>query len=43
MGLLYHTSCVVADLPRAAAFYDGLLATIGGQRVFDHSPLAIGY
>ena len=43
MSLLYHTSCVVADLERAAAFYDGLLATIGGKRVFDQSPLAVGY
>ena len=43
MGLLYHTSCVVKDLERAAAFYDELLATIGAKRIVDQPPLAVGY
>lgn len=43
MGLLYHTSCVVSDLERAAAFYDQLLATIGGIRTVDLHPRAVGY
>ncbi len=43
MGLLYHTSLCVTDVARAASFYDKVLATIGGVRIWDIPPLAIGY
>lgn len=43
MGLLFHTSCVVNDIARAAAFYDELLRTIGASRIVDQMPLAVGY
>ena len=40
--MLHHLSLAVADLPRAAAFYDAVLATLGYDRVWEY-PEAIGY
>jgi catechol 2,3-dioxygenase-like lactoylglutathione lyase family enzyme len=41
-GLLEHVSVGVADIERAAAFYDRVLATIGAKRLFD-SPQTMAY
>lgn len=41
--MLYHTSLVVADAPRAAAFYDAVLAPLGMRRIWDLMPRAVGY
>ena len=41
--MLYHCSLCVSDVPRAAAFYDSILAPLGMRRVWDLAPLAIGY
>ncbi|WP_255988228.1 VOC family protein [Chitinolyticbacter albus] len=40
--MLHHLSFGVADLARAAAFYDAALAALGYRRVFE-SETAIGY
>jgi len=40
--MLHHLSFVVADLPRAAAFYDAALAPLGYVRVWS-DVRAIGY
>ena len=40
--MLDHLSIQCADLPASAAFYDKVLATIGGQRILDFGQ-AIGY
>ena len=40
--MLDHLSIQSADLPASAAFYDKVLATIGGQRILDFGQ-AIGY
>ena len=40
--MLDHLSIQVADLPRAAAFYDAVLDTIGGKRILEF-PGVIGY
>ena len=42
VGMLDHLSIQVADLPRAAAFYDAVLDTIGGKRILEF-PGVIGY
>jgi len=41
--MLHHVSVGVADVERAAKFYDAVLATLGFKRVADYSPHAIGY
>ncbi|MBO9498239.1 MAG: VOC family protein [Novosphingobium sp.] len=43
MPLLYHNSLVTADVPRAAAFYDRVLATLGAERLVDELPLLVAY
>jgi catechol 2,3-dioxygenase-like lactoylglutathione lyase family enzyme len=40
--MLDHVSIQCADLPASAAFYDAVLAPLGGQRVMDFGD-AIGY
>jgi catechol 2,3-dioxygenase-like lactoylglutathione lyase family enzyme len=40
--LLDHLSLQVADVARSAAFYDAVLATLGGKRAFDFGDV-IGY
>jgi catechol 2,3-dioxygenase-like lactoylglutathione lyase family enzyme len=40
--MLHHISFGVADLSRAAAFYDATLAALGYRRVFENTS-AIGY
>jgi len=41
--MLHHVSIGVADLTRAAQFYDRVLQTIGFRRVFEVLPYGIGY
>ena len=41
-GMLDHVSIQCADLAASAAFYDAVLAPLGGQRVLDFGE-AIGY
>ena len=43
MALLYHTSLITADVGRAAAFYDKVLAPLGAERLADKLPLIVGY
>jgi catechol 2,3-dioxygenase-like lactoylglutathione lyase family enzyme len=38
-----HLSLQCADLPASAAFYDAVLAPLGGVRVMDFGESAIGY
>jgi catechol 2,3-dioxygenase-like lactoylglutathione lyase family enzyme len=40
--VLDHLSIQCADVPTSAAFYDAVLATIGGQRILDFGEV-IGY
>ena len=40
--MLDHLSIQCADVPTSAAFYDAVLATIGGQRILDFGEV-IGY
>jgi catechol 2,3-dioxygenase-like lactoylglutathione lyase family enzyme len=40
--LLNHLSIGVADLARGIAFYDAVMATLGGSRVFT-GPVSVGY
>ena len=40
--MLDHVSIQCADVARSAAFYDAVLATIGGQRILDFGEV-IGY
>jgi catechol 2,3-dioxygenase-like lactoylglutathione lyase family enzyme len=40
--MLGHLSFGVADLPRAAAFYDAIMAALGWRRVWS-SPTGVGY
>ena len=42
MGVLDHVSIQCADVAASAAFYDAVLATIGGERVMDFGTF-IGY
>jgi len=41
--MLHHVSIGVADLARAAQFYDRVLQEIGYRRVFEVLPYGIGY
>jgi len=41
--MINHVSIQCADLAASTAFYDAVLATIGGTRQMDFSPNAIGY
>ena len=41
--MLHHVSVGVADVERAAAFYDPVLATLGYKRVMEILPYAIAY
>jgi len=41
--LLSHISLQCADLDAAAQFYDTVLAPLGGTRIMDMAPHAIGY
>jgi catechol 2,3-dioxygenase-like lactoylglutathione lyase family enzyme len=40
--MLDHLSIQVADVPTSAAFYDAVLAPLGGRRIFDTGEV-IGY
>jgi len=40
--MLDHLSIQCADVPASAAFYDAVLATVGGSRLMDFGPV-IGY
>jgi catechol 2,3-dioxygenase-like lactoylglutathione lyase family enzyme len=40
--MLDHLAIQCADVPASAAFYDAVLATLGGKRVMDFGPV-IGY
>ena len=40
--MIDHLSIQVADFARAAAFYDAVLAPLGGRRILEY-PAAIGY
>ncbi len=42
-SLMSHVSIGVADLPRAAAFYDAALAPLGARRILDEAGWAIAY
>jgi catechol 2,3-dioxygenase-like lactoylglutathione lyase family enzyme len=42
-SLMSHVSVGVADLARAAAFYDAALAPLGGRRILDEGSHGIGY
>ena len=41
--MLDHLEIQCADVAASAAFYDAVLAPLGGQRIMDFSPQAIGY
>ncbi len=41
--MLDHLSIQCADVAASAAFYDAVLAPVGGKRVMDFAPHAIGY
>ncbi|MDH3293307.1 MAG: VOC family protein, partial [Acidimicrobiia bacterium] len=41
--MLDHVSIQCRDVTESAAFYDAVLATIGGQRIFDVGGGVIGY
>jgi catechol 2,3-dioxygenase-like lactoylglutathione lyase family enzyme len=41
--MLHHVSVGVADVPRAAKFYDAVLGTLGYKRVMEFMPYAIAY
>ncbi len=40
---LHHVSLGSNDVPRALAFYDAALGTLGLKRVMDFAPFAVGY
>jgi catechol 2,3-dioxygenase-like lactoylglutathione lyase family enzyme len=40
--MIDHVSIQCVDLPRATAFYDAVLAVIGGRRIIEHDG-AVGY
>jgi catechol 2,3-dioxygenase-like lactoylglutathione lyase family enzyme len=42
-GMLDHLSIQCADLGRSAAFYDAVLAPLGGKRLMEPLPTVIGY
>lgn len=41
--MLHHVSIGVADVGRAATFYDTVLATLGYKRVMEFMPYAVAY
>jgi len=41
--MLHHVSVGVADVGRAAVFYDAVLGALGFRRVMEYMPVAIGY
>ena len=41
--MLHHVSIGVADVGRAAQFYDAVLATLGYRRVMEFLPYAVAY
>jgi catechol 2,3-dioxygenase-like lactoylglutathione lyase family enzyme len=41
--MLDHLSIQCADVDASAAFYDAVLATIGGERILDFEGVVIGY
>ncbi len=41
--MLHHVSVGVADVERAAKFYDAVLGTLGYKRVMEFMPYAIAY
>ena len=41
--MLDHISLGVTDVPRARAFYDAVLQTLGYKRLFDHEDFASAY
>ena len=41
--MLDHLEIQCADFAASVAFYDAVLAPLGGQRIMDFSPDAIGY
>jgi len=41
--MLHHVSVGVADVERAAKFYDAVLGTLGYKRVMEYLPYAIAY
>ncbi len=41
--MLDHLAIQCADVGRSAAFYDAVLATIGGQRILEFDGPTIGY
>jgi catechol 2,3-dioxygenase-like lactoylglutathione lyase family enzyme len=41
--MLDHLSIQCADVAASAAFYDAVLATIGGQRILEYGGPTIGY
>jgi catechol 2,3-dioxygenase-like lactoylglutathione lyase family enzyme len=41
--MLHHVSVGVADVGRAAGFYDSVLATLGYKRVMEFLPYALAY
>lgn len=41
--MLYHTAICVADVARAARFYDHVLPVLGGRRIWDLGPEAVAY
>lgn len=41
--MLHHVSVGVADVERAARFYDAVLATLGYKRIMEYLPYALAY
>lgn len=41
--MLHHVSVGVSDVPRAAEFYDTVLAALGYKRTAQHLPFALAY
>ncbi len=41
--MIDHLSLQCADMPASAAFYDAVLAPLGGGRAMDFGEMAIGY
>ena len=42
-SIISHVSVGVSDLARAAAFYDAVLASLGGKRILDEGEYGIAY
>jgi catechol 2,3-dioxygenase-like lactoylglutathione lyase family enzyme len=41
--MLHHVSVGVADVPRAATFYDAVLGALGYKRIVEYMPYALAY